>query len=885
MKLEELSVTEKAALLSGASEWDSRGNERAGIPSFVMSDGPNGVRRQLGAGDHLGIGASKPATCFPTSGTVANSWDPALAEEVGKALGREAHDLDVNVLLGPGLNIKRNPLCGRNFEYYSEDPQVAGHMAAGLVKGIQSNGIASCPKHFAANSQELRRQASNSVVDERTLRELYLTGFEIMIREARPWAIMTSYNQINGTYAHENKHLLTEILRQEWGFDGAVISDWGGSNSAVAAVKAGGTLEMPAPGYTSVRELVGAVKAGTLSEADLNVRADEVAKLAERTRFNGVGRDDLLSDDIAEDHHKVARHVAENTAVLLKNDVVSGLSSANTGNANKSNDGISQADDVAGGAGQKADTQRQVKPSSAASDGKAMGSVSDSDNRINSADPTLAAGVEPSTHVLPLQHGTRVAVIGDMAKTARFQGSGSSKVNATREENLLDELKKIDGVEVAGYQQGYERHGGKNSVLVEDAVALAAADTTDVIIAVVGLDERSESEGLDRSTMAIPQGQNELVKALTATGKPVVIVLVSGSPVELPWFDDVSALLYIGLSGQAGASAAARVLTGAVNPSGHLAETWPLKYEDAPSSGWYPAIGRDAIYREGPFVGYRYYETAGVPVRFPFGYGLSYSTFTYSGLSSDEKGVTFTVTNDSDVPGATVAQMYVRGPKGGAMRPDRELKGFRKVFLDAHETKTVTIPFDCYTFRHYDVVPGTWKTETGEREILVGDSVENLPFSVTQMIQGDIDLCPPNPVLGHYLKGQVKDVTDNEMTALFGHGVVAPGKTTVFGENDPISSWADSRGFVARTVAKTLARREAKTRQKTGQPDLNMLFILNMPPRAMCKMTQGMIDSAMVQAVVKIANGHTFRGIGSFIAGYFRNISANKRIAKELENK
>ncbi|MBB2955491.1 beta-glucosidase [Bifidobacterium commune] len=815
MELEELSVTEKAAMLSGGSEWDSRGNERAGIPSFVMSDGPHGVRRQLGAGDHLGLGASKPATCFPTAGTVANSWDPDLAEEMGKALGREAHDLDVNVLLGPGMNIKRNPLCGRNFEYYSEDPQVAGRLATGLVKGIQSNGVSSCPKHFAVNSQELRRQASNSVIDERTLRELYLTGFEIMIREASPWAIMTSYNQVNGTYAHENKHLLTEILRQEWGFDGTVISDWGGSNSAVAAVKAGGSLEMPSPGYTSVRELVGAVKAGTLAEADINVRAREVATLAERTRFEGVGRDDLLSDDVIKTHHEIARHVAENTAVLLRN---------------------------------------------------------------GSADGTVAPA-------LPLKPGTRVAVIGDMAETARYQGSGSSKVNATGEENLLDELKKMGGIDVVGYQQGYERHGGKNSVLVEDAVALAAADTTDVVVAVVGLDERSESEGLDRSTMAIAEGQNELVKALSATGKPVVVVLVAGSPVELPWFDDIASLLYIGLSGQAGASATARVLVGEVNPSGHLAETWPLKYTDCPSSGWYPAIGRDAIYREGPFVGYRYYQTAGVPVRFPFGYGLSYSTFTYSDLSSDENGITFSVTNDSDIPGATVAQMYVRGPQGGAMRPDRELKGFKKVFLGAHETKKVTIAFDRYTFRHYDVVPGTWKTETGEREILVGDSVVNLPLSVRESIQGDIDLCPPNPVLGNYLKGRVKDVTDNEMTALFGHGVIAPGKTTVFGENDPISSWVDSRGFVARTIAKTLTKREESVRRKTGQPDLNTLFILNMPPRAMCKMTQGMIDAAMVQAIVKIANGHTFRGIGSFVAGYFRNISANKRVEKELENK
>lgn len=432
MELEELSVAEKAAMLSGGSEWDSRGNEKAGIPSFVMSDGPHGVRRQLGEGDHLGLGSSKPATCFPTAGTVASSWDPALAEEMGKALGNEAHDLDVNVLLGPGLNIKRNPLCGRNFEYYSEDPIVAGRMAAGLIRGIQSNGVSACPKHFAVNSQELRRQASNSVVDERTMREIYLTAFEIAVREAAPMTIMTSYNEINGVYAHENKHLLQDILRNEWGFDGMVVSDWGGSNSAVAAVKA-----------------------GTLSEADLNARAAEVAKIAHLTKTEGVGRNDLLKDAVAAAHHEIARKVAENSSVLLKN----------------------------------------------------------------------------ASATLPLQSGTRVAVIGDMSKPPRFQGSGSPKVNATREENILDELKNAaatTGVTVAGYAQGYDRQGAKNQTLIDEATTLAAADTTDAVIVVVGLDERSESEGLDRSTMAIPQVQNDLVDALTATGKPVIIVLVGG---------------------------------------------------------------------------------------------------------------------------------------------------------------------------------------------------------------------------------------------------------------------------------------------------------------------------------------------------------------------
>ncbi|RBP97272.1 glycosyl hydrolase [Bifidobacterium aemilianum] len=808
MKLEELSATEKAALLSGASEWDSRGNERAGIPSFVMSDGPHGVRRQLGAGDHLGIGASKPATCFPTAGTVANSWDPKLAEAMGQALGREAHDLDVNVLLGPGMNIKRNPLCGRNFEYYSEDPQLAGHMAAGLIRGIQSNGISACPKHFAVNSQELRRQSSNSVIDERTLREVYLTGFEIAVREADPWAIMSSYNEINGIYAHEHPHLLTDILRKEWGFKGAVISDWGGSDSAVAAVKAGGTLEMPSPGYTSVRELVAAVEAGTLAPADLNLRASEVAKLAQLTKTEGVGRDDLLTKDLIEAHHDVARTVAEGSIVLLKND----------------------------------------------------------------------------DQVLPFKPGSRVALVGDMAKTARFQGSGSSKVNATKSENLCDELGRMEGITLSGYQQGYERHGDVNRPLIEDAVALATSDQTDVVLAVVGLDERSESEGLDRSTMAIPQVQTDLVNALKATGKPLVVVLVTGSPVELPWFDDVSAMLHVGLSGQAGASAIARVLTGKVNPSGHLAETWPLAYQDCPNADWYPAVGRDAIYREGPFVGYRYYETAQVPVRFPFGFGLSYSSFDFSDLKADKTGISLTVTNQSDRAGATVVQLYVRGPQGGVLRPDHELKGFSKVWLEGHESKSVRIDFDRYSFRHFDPKTTAWHTESGQWTLLVGENAHELPLQVDFQVEGDVEPQAPSPTLGAYLTGKVKDVTDNQMASLFGHGVIAPGKPTVFGINDPISSWADSKGFAARTVAKTLIKREAKIREKTGQPDLNTLFVLNMPPRAMCKMTQGMIDASMVDAIVKIANGHTFRGAGSFIRGFFRNKAANKRIAKELNH-
>ena len=562
------------------------------------------------------------------------------------------------------------------------------------------------------------------------------------------------------------------------------------------------------PLKSNVRELEGAVKAGTLSEADINARAAEVAKIAAATKLVGVGRNDLLKDDIAAAHHDVARKVAEGSSVLLKND-----------NA-----------------------------------------------------------------TLPFKAGTRVAVIGDMAATARYQGSGSSKVNATKEENILEEVKNAEGLVLAGYEQGYDRQGKADRVLVEDAVALAGKESVDVVLAVVGLDERSESEGLDRSTMAIPQVQNDLVEALKGAGKPIVVVLVAGSPVELPWIDDVAAVLYVGLSGQAGASATVRALTGEINPSGHLAETWPMHYEDCPSSGWYPAIGRDAIYREGPFVGYRYYETAGVPVRFPFGYGLSYSTFTYSAATAGENGIDVMVSNDSDVAGSTVVQLYVRGPQGGVLRPDRELKGFAKVSLAAHESKSVHIDFDRYTFRHFDVASNEWKTETGEWTLMVGDNAEHLPLTIPHTVAGDVNPVAADTALGHYLSGHVKEVTDAEMAVLFGHEVVAPGKPVTFGVNDPIMSWVDSKGFVARTVAKTLTKQEAKIRQKTGAPDLNTLFILNMPPRAMSKMTQGMVDSAMVDAIVKIANGHTFRGLGGVIAGFFRNQSANKRTAKELNN-
>lgn len=472
---------------------------------------------------------------------------------MGEALGVEARGLGVDVLLGPGLNIKRSPLCGRNFEYFSEDPIRAGRMAAGLVQGIQSTGTAACPKHFAVNSQELRRMASDSIVDERTMREIYLTGFEIVCRTAQPRAIMSSYNLVNGTYAHENKHLLTDILRTEWGFDGMVVSDWGGSNSAVAAAAAG----LPAP-----------------RPYDL------------------------------ESHHGLATRIAAEAITLLRNE-----------------------DDL-----------------------------------------------------LPLSVGTSVALIGALADTPRFQGSGSSQVNPTRVESprgLLEAGGEASGGLVcAGYTSGYERHGGTSDALIDEAVALAAR--ADVALVYVGLDELAESEGLDRPHMRLPEGQDRLIEAVVAANPRTVLVLTGGASVEMPWAHAVPALVNGYLTGQGGAGAMLDVLSGAVNPSGRLAETYALSYEDHPTAAWYPATGPLSYYREGPFIGYRYFTTAGVDVAFPFGYGLSYSSFEYSDLAVTQEGATLTVTNTSARDGAEVVQLYVSAP-GGVFGPAHELKGFAKV--------------------------------------------------------------------------------------------------------------------------------------------------------------------------------------------------------------
>ena len=794
MKLEE-----KAVLLSGKGEWQTWDFERLGIPSMYCSDGPNGVRRQAGAGDHLGLNPSLPATCFPTAATVANSWDPELGEEIGRALGEEARVQGVHVLLGPGLNIKRSPLCGRNFEYFSEDPYLAGKMAAGYVRGIQSQGAYACPKHFAVNSQEMRRMAMNAAVDERTLREIYLTGFEIAVKEGGAGALMTSYNQVNGTYANENTHLLRDILRGEWGYDGIVITDWGGSNDHIKGVEAGSDLEMPTPGFDSARQIVAAVKDGRLAESAVDECVDRLLE-AVFTLVKEEGRPEKFDEKA---HHEIARKAAAQSAVLLKNE-----------------DGI-----------------------------------------------------------LPLKKGARVALIGDFAFDPRYQGAGSSMVNTTMLDNMADLIGQYDLVPV-GTSKGYKRTGEEDAALAKEAVDLAR--TADVVLYCFGLDELSESEGVDRTHMRIPQNQISLLESLARVNKNVVGILSAGAPVEMPWHYCLKGLLHGYLYGQAGAGAMLDILTGRVNPSGRLNETYPVRYEDTPAFRYYPSEERNSEYREGLYVGYRYYDTSKVRVMYPFGFGLSYTGFTFSDLKVDGTGVSFTVTNTGKADGAEVAQLYVGLPGAKVYRPEKELKGFAKVFLKAGESREVRIPFDDKTFRYWNVRTGRWEIEGGAYQIMIGASCADIRLQTGVNVEGTTEEYPyfTNRMPAYY-SGLIQQVDDQEFEALLGTKIPSGKWAGELTANDAICQMYYAKSAIARFAYKKLTQMKKKS-EDAGKPDLNILFIYNMPFRAIAKMTGGMVSSEMVDGIVTMVNGHLFRGLKKTVGGFFRNRRLNKKYLKEI---
>ena len=796
--LKELTLEEKCALLSGAETFKTRGMPQHGIPQIWLSDGPHGLRKQAGESDHLGLNPSVPATCFPTASAVANSWDTALGEEIGAALGEEAAAQEVSVLLGPGLNMKRNPLCGRSFEYFSEDPYLAGKLAAGYIRGIQSKGVAACPKHFAVNSQETRRMASDSLVDERTLREIYLTGFEIAVKEGHPRSIMSSYNLVNGTYANENKHLLMEILRDEWGFDGAVITDWGGSNDHALGVKNGSTLEMPAPGGDSVRELLAAVESGKISESDIDARLSELLPLVFDTK---AALDAAPRAFDAAAHHALARRAAAESLVLLKNE----------------------------GA------------------------------------------------LLPLAAGTKVAVIGDFAKNPRYQGAGSSMVNSTQVDVLLDKL--IDSeLNVIGYQQGFDRHGKPDAALQKSACELAAQ--ANAVILCMGLDEIAESEGLDRSNLRLAQNQVDLLQAVKAVNPKIVVVLYSGSVVETPWLDNCQALLYAALGGQAGAGAVADALIGKVNPCGKLAETWPLTYADVPSAADFATRRKTVAYREGLYIGYRYFTTAEKAVRFPFGYGMSYTTFAYSDMAADEQGVSLTVTNTGSVAGTEIVQLYVAKKNSELFRPARELKGFARVTLAPGEKQRITLTLDDKAFRFWNVKANRWEVEGGEYELLVGASVEDIRLCEKITVHGTATVHPyEDKGLDCYYTGDVLHVSDADFEKLLGHPL-PKGKTKIdrnltLGELNHARSPLGWLVWLVLTILLDVS-------YKRGKPDLNILFQYNMPLRALAKMTNGAISMGMVDGIVMELQGFWILGLVRVIYEAIKNVVLNAQMEKRL---
>lgn len=667
-KLQELigkmTLEEKASLCSGADFWHTESVERLGIPAMMVSDGPHGLRKQDQEADHLGVNDSIKAVCFPAGCGTAASFNRELITGMGEVLGEECQAEGVGVILGPAVNIKRSPLCGRNFEYYSEDPMVASEMAGALIKGVQSKNVGTSIKHFLANNQETRRMSSSSKVDERTLREIYLAAFEGAVSSQKPWTVMCSYNKINGTYAAEHKEALTDILRGEWGFDGFVVSDWGAVNNRVPDLEAGLDLEMPASGGINDEQIVDAVKEGRLEESVLDRAVERILNIVYRFQEN---RNDSAVFDRDKDH-EYAKKVAEETIVLLKNE-----------------DGL-----------------------------------------------------------LPLSEKEEIAFIGKYARQPRFQGGGSSHINSHKVTGAWDVVKDWGNITFA---EGYgDQEDVTDEALIAEAVEKAGKAKAAVIFA--GLPDAFESEGFDRSHMGMPNCQNELINRVAAVQPNTIVVLHNGSPVEMPWADQVKGIVEAYLSGQAVGAAVVDILFGKVNPSAKLPETFPYKLEDNPSYLYYLGEGDKVEYREGVFVGYRYYDTKKMDVRFPFGYGLSYTTFAYSNLKlsaaqikdTDTLTVSVDVTNTGSMAGKEVVQLYVSDVESTVIRPVKELKGFDKVDLQPGETKTVTFTLGKRAFAYWNTQIHDWHVESGEFRILVGKSSRDIQLEETVTVESTVKL-------------------------------------------------------------------------------------------------------------------------------------------------
>ena len=694
--IREMTLEEKAGMCSGKDFWHLKGVERLGIPEVMVSDGPHGLRKQAEEADHLGLNESIKAVCFPTACATACSFDRDLLEEMGERIGDECQAEDLSVILGPAVNIKRSPLCGRNFEYFSEDPYLASQMAAAHIKGVQSKNVGTSIKHFAANNQEHRRMSCSSEIDERTLREIYLAAFETAIKEAKPDTVMCSYNRINGEFASENHWLLTEVLRDQWGFEGYVMSDWGAVNDRVKGLKAGLELEMPGSGGNTDKEIVEAVKSGELEEAVLDRAVERILNIVFKFTDNRQeGKFDLEED------HKLAAKIAGESMVLLKNE-----------------------------------------------------------------------GVLP----LPAQ-GKKIAFIGKFAETPRFQGGGSSHINSFKITSALEAVKEVAEVT---YAQGYDV---KEDVIDQAMLnqAVETAKEADVAVIFAGLPDAFESEGYDRTHMRMPDCQNTLISEIAKVQENVVVVLHNGSPVEMPWADQVKGILEAYLCGQAVGQAEVDILFGKVNPSGKLAETIPYKLSDNPSYLNFPGDGQKVEYKEGVFVGYRYYDTKEMPVRYPFGYGLSYTTFEYSDLQlssdkikdTDKLKVTLKVKNTGNRAGKEIVQLYVADKTGAASRPMKELKNFVKVELQPQEEKTVEMELDKRSFAWYNTDIHDWYAASGEYEILAAASSRDIRLKKTVYVESTTELpmhIHMNTTIGELLENpKTKAVVEGMTDSLIQH--------------------------------------------------------------------------------------------------------------------
>ena len=770
--ISQMTLEEKASLMSGANFWNTKPVPRLGIPGMMLTDGPHGLRKQGGKADHLGLNKSIPATCYPTAAGLANTWDEALLEEMGTHLGLEAASEGVSVLLGPGVNIKRSPLCGRNFEYYSEDPYLTGKMAAALIRGIQSNGISACVKHYAANSQELRRMANDSVVDERTLREIYLPAFEMAVKEGGVRTLMTSYNRVNGTYAHEHPHLLRDILYGEWGFDGMVVSDWGGNNDRVESVKQGGTLEMPSSNGQTDKHIVKAVKEGRLDESVLDAQVDRLLDLVLSTQGHITAK---TYDRDA--HHKVAARVGEKSTVLLKNE-----------------DGI-----------------------------------------------------------LPLQKQHRIAVIGGFARNPRYQGAGSSKINPTKLDCGLDALKAI-GTNVTGFAPGFRRGGKMDPMLIRQACNLAK--TADTVLLWLGLDEGGEAEGVDRQDMKLPENQIALLNAVVEVNPNVVVVLSCGCAVEMDWDQKAKAVIHGYLGGQAGATAMAKLLTGEVNPCGKLAETVPVSYQDVSSAPYYPGMEATSQYREGIYVGYRYFDSAKKDVKYPFGHGLSYTEFTYSDLKVKDDAVSFRIRNTGNVQGEEIAQLYVHANTEGMFRPEQELKGFAKVSLEPGEEKQVEIPLSDRSFAVWSVLENNWVIERGTYELRVGASSRDIRLRAQIQKDGSTDNPYVGAVFAPYYSAEVQQVSDESFAAVLGHEIPKAywDRNAPIGFNDTISQGAYMKGGLGRGIYNFVSfLRKILMAMGKKEAANSVMFVMDLPWRGVARMG-GVLTDEQVLALLDVIN-------------------------------